>query len=58
MCYNCGCQRPDDEMGNPDNITNEDFKKAATVRGMTFEQTLQNTRDLIDKVLKQQSTNP
>ncbi len=22
MCYNCGCGMPDDDMGNPDNITN------------------------------------
>lgn len=23
MCYNCGCFNPDDDMGSPDNITNE-----------------------------------
>lgn len=22
MCYNCGCGVPDDDMGHPDNITN------------------------------------
>ena len=22
MCFNCGCFNPDDDMGSPDNITN------------------------------------
>jgi hypothetical protein len=25
MCYNCGCDAPDDDMGHPDNITNHTF---------------------------------
>ena len=25
MCYNCGCEAPDDDMGHPDNITNHTF---------------------------------
>ncbi len=29
MCYNCGCNNPNDDMGNPDNITNITFEKAA-----------------------------
>lgn len=29
MCYNCGCGNPNDDMGNPDNITNATFAKAA-----------------------------
>ena len=29
MCYNCGCQRPNDDMGNPKNITNKTFEEAA-----------------------------
>ena len=27
MCYNCGCQKPDDDMGNSKNITNKTLKK-------------------------------
>ena len=23
MCYNCGCQNPQDDMGHPDNITEQ-----------------------------------
>jgi len=29
MCYNCGCFNPDDDMGNPDNLTNLTFKNLA-----------------------------
>ena len=29
MCYNCGCGNPNDDMGNPDNITNATFDKSA-----------------------------
>jgi hypothetical protein len=29
MCYNCGCHIPDDNMGNPDNITTSTFKHLA-----------------------------
>jgi hypothetical protein len=28
MCYTCGCQRPYDDMGSKENLTEEDFKKA------------------------------
>ncbi len=30
MCYNCGCGNPNDDMGNPDNITTTTFQKAAS----------------------------
>lgn len=33
MCYNCGCGNPNDDMGNPDNITNLTFVKAAKAEG-------------------------
>ena len=29
MCYNCGCGKLDDDMGNPKNITNKTFEEAA-----------------------------
>ena len=28
MCYNCGCGKPEDDHGNPKNITNKTFKEA------------------------------
>ena len=29
MCYNCGCGMPNNDMGNPANITNKTFEEAA-----------------------------
>lgn len=29
MCYNCGCELPDDDMGHHDNITNHTFHHLA-----------------------------
>jgi hypothetical protein len=29
MCMNCGCMRPEDIHGNPENITLETIRKAA-----------------------------
>ena len=33
MCWNCGCMIPDDDMGNPDNITTETIRAAAKAAG-------------------------
>jgi S-adenosylmethionine/arginine decarboxylase-like enzyme len=34
MCYNCGCHIPDDDMGDPDNITGEMMKKVSKQLGV------------------------
>lgn len=46
MCWNCGCMEPDNDMGNPDNITTEMLRKAAKAGGN------KNIHDLIDTVEK------
>lgn len=33
MCWSCGCMMPEDQMGNPDNITSETIRKAARAAG-------------------------
>lgn len=33
MCYNCGCQIPDDDMGSKDNITNKTLEDTAAKLG-------------------------
>ena len=33
MCWNCGCMMPDDDHGNPDNITTETLRKSARAGG-------------------------
>jgi len=51
MCYNCGCKKPDDDHGNPANITNRTFENAATAgnKGDT-EKAKQNTSELINEL--------
>jgi len=54
MCYNCGCQQPDNDMGNPKNITNKTFEEAAKAAGETVEEAKENTLELLEKTLGEQ----
>ena len=58
MCYNCGCQMPNNDMGKPENITNEDFEKAAEAMGQPVREAKKNALELLEKVLaaKEEST--
>ena len=58
MCYNCGCGMPNNDMGNPKNLTTKTFQEAARAMKQGSEEALKNTRELIDKVLaaKEQKT--
>ena len=58
MCYNCGCGMPNNDMGNPKNITTKTFKEAADAMSQDAKEAKQNTEALIQKVLaaKEQST--
>ena len=49
MCYNCGCEMPDNDMGNPKNITNQTFEEAAKASGKKPEEAKKNTLDLLEK---------
>lgn len=52
MCYNCGCQMPDNDMGNADNITNLDFEKAAKAgNNGDVRAAMEETYALLGKVL-------
>jgi len=52
MCYNCGCQMPDDDMGNPKAITNKTFEEAAKGTKQAVEEAKKNTLELLQKILK------
>lgn len=39
MCYNCGCGSPYDDMGSPDNITNNTFSLLAKKWNKSEEET-------------------
>jgi hypothetical protein len=53
MCYNCGCQMPDNDMGNPKNITNKTFQEAARAAGESIDDAKKNTLELIQKTLNE-----
>lgn len=45
MCASCGCGKPNDDHGNPANITLTDIERAATAAGITPTQAAQNMQD-------------
>jgi hypothetical protein len=49
---------PNNDMGKPENITNQTFEKAAEAMGLSAEDSKRNALDLLQKVLasKEQST--
>lgn len=49
MCYNCGCQLPEDDHGDPRNITNKTFEDAAKAAGQSMDEAKENTASLINK---------
>lgn len=51
MCYNCGCQMPNNDMGKTENITNETFEKASEAMGMSIQESRKNALELLEKVL-------
>jgi hypothetical protein len=53
MCYTCGCGNPDDNMGDPRNITNKTFEEAAKAAGEKPEEAKRNALKLLKKILKE-----
>ena len=51
MCYNCGCQMPNNDMGRQENITNETFRNASEAMGMSEEESKRTAMELLQKVL-------
>ena len=51
MCYNCGCQMPDNDMGNPKNITNKTFDEASQAASQSSQEAKKNTLELLQKTL-------
>ena len=54
MCYNCGCGMPNNDMGNPANITTKTFEEAAKAMKQSAEDAKKNARQLLDKVINTQ----
>lgn len=58
MCYSCGCQMPDNDMGNPKNITNKTFDEASRAAGQSAEEAKRNTLELLQKTLGSKQLSP
>ena len=58
MCYNCGCQMPNNDMGKSENITNATFQAASEAMGRSLDESRRNALTLLQKVLdsKEEST--
>lgn len=61
MCYNCGCDIPNDDMGKGDlakgggSLVDNDFNVMAEKWGMTIEETKENIYRLLKKQLKEEA---
>jgi hypothetical protein len=51
MWYNCGCGMPNNDMGNPKNITTKTFEEAARAMGQSAKDGKKNAQELLEKVL-------
>ncbi len=54
MCYNCGCGLPDNDMGNPGNITDKTFEEAAKASRQSVKEAKRNTLELLRIVLEKE----
>jgi hypothetical protein len=54
MCYNCGCEMPDNDMGDPKNVTDKTFEEAAKAAGQSPEEAKRNTFELLKKQFKEE----
>ncbi len=53
MCYNCGCEMPDNDMGDPKNITDKTFEEAAKAMDQPVEEAKRFTLELLQKQLNE-----
>lgn len=64
MCYNCGCQLPNDDMGKGKvsqgggSLIEDDFKVMAEKWGTSPEETKKNVFELLKKELGKKNSSP
>lgn len=51
MCYNCKCGDPNDDMGDPKNITNKTIEELAKLNGMSVEETKKEILKMLKREL-------
>ena len=56
MCFNCGCEIPDDNMGKPDvtgaSLTEKSFEEMAKAWNMSVEDTKKEVWKMLNKKFK------
>ncbi len=57
MCYNCGCGMPDEDHGDPKNITNKTLEELAQTNNQTIEEVKGNIANTIDTSMDEDSEN-
>jgi hypothetical protein len=50
MCLNCGCGEPNNDQGNPDNITLDDLNRASAATGQSLHETIDHMERGLDQV--------
>jgi hypothetical protein len=54
VCYNCGCGKPGDDMGDPKNITDKTFEEAAKASKQSPKEAKRKTLELLKIILKKE----
>jgi len=53
MCMNCGCGKPDDNHGHPENLTADDIRAAARTNSQSLQETARNILAAVDQLERQ-----
>jgi hypothetical protein len=48
MCLNCGCGQPDEDHGNPANITADDLRAAGDANGQSLRESTQHIVEAVE----------
>lgn len=55
---NCGCGKPDDKQGRPENLTADDLRAAARVNAQSLPKTAQNILAAVERLERRGSDTP
>jgi hypothetical protein len=47
MCMNCGCGKPDDNHGHPENLIADDLRRAGDVNGQSLRDTAKHIAEAV-----------
>lgn len=50
MCMNCGCGQPNEDHGNPANITAEELRRAGDANGQSLRESAQHIVETVELV--------